>query len=111
MKKAAGKELGTIDKLDKKITITVAIPENLKAANRAYHVLRNHDGVVEVLDTKTNADGTISFTTDQFSTYALAYTEKAPNTGDNSAVMTYAVLAVAAMAVVVVLNKRNSFSK
>lgn len=36
---------------------------------------------------------------------------KAPNTGDNSAVMTYAVMAVAALAVVVVLKKRNAFVK
>lgn len=113
--KAAGKTLGTIDKLEEPITITVAIPEELKVENAKYYVLRNHDGEVTLLPTTLNADGTISFTTDQFSTYALAYTKEAvkgsPATGDNSAVMAYTMMAVAAVAVVVVLKKRESFER
>ena len=38
-------------------------------------VLRLHDGSVTVLPTTLNADGTLSFETDKFSTYALAYTD------------------------------------
>ena len=73
---AGNEELGTLNELQEEITITVAIPEELKADGRTYKVIRNHDGVVEVLDTVVNADGTISFKTDRFSTYAIAYADK-----------------------------------
>ena len=73
---AGNEELGTLNELQEEITITVAIPEELKADGRTYKVIRNHDGVVEVLDTVVNEDGTISFKTDRFSTYAIAYADK-----------------------------------
>lgn len=80
--KADDKELGTLNKLEGKITITVAIPEELKAEGRTYKVIRNHNGDVKVLDTVLNEDGTISFETDRFSTYALAYAD-AEGSGTN----------------------------
>ncbi len=76
MLKADDEELGTLNKLEEEITITVAIPEELKADGRTYKVIRNHNGVVELLDTVVNEDGTISFKTDRFSTYAIAYADK-----------------------------------
>lgn len=87
--KADDKELGTLNKLEEEITITVAIPEELKAEGRTYKVIRNHNGEVTVLDTVLNEDGTISFKTDRFSTYALAYadgegTGMNPNPGNTS---------------------------
>ena len=103
--------LGTLNKLSKPIPITLVIPEDLQVAGRTFYVIRVHDGEVDKLPLTKNADGSYTFTTDRFSTYALAYEDGAPNTGDNSAVMTYAVLAVAAMAVVVVLKRRNLFAK
>lgn len=82
--KADDEELGTLNKLEEEITITVAIPEELKAEGRTYKVIRNHNGVVEVLDTIVNDDGTISFKTDRFSTYALAYADnEETNTNPN----------------------------
>lgn len=84
MLKADGENLGTLNKLEEEITITVAIPEELKAEGRIYKVIRNHNGEVTVLDTVVNADGTISFKTDRFSTYALAYAdEEETNTNPN----------------------------
>ena len=80
--KADDNELGTLNKLKEKIRITVAIPEELKAEGRTYKVIRNHNGEVTVLDTVLNEDGTISFETDQFSTYALAYAD-AEGSGTN----------------------------
>lgn len=80
--KADNKELGTLNKLEDEITITVAIPEELKAEGRTYKVIRNHNGEVTVLDTVLNDDGTISFKTDRFSTYALAYADE-EETGTN----------------------------
>lgn len=78
---AGDEELGTLNKIEDEITITVAIPEELKAEGRIYKVIRNHDGEITVLDTVENEDGTISFKTDRFSTYALAYADsETPNT-------------------------------
>ena len=48
----------------------------MKAEGRTYKVIRNHTGEVTVLDTVLNEDGTISFQTDRFSTYALAYADE-----------------------------------
>lgn len=74
--KAGDEELGTLNELQEEITITVAIPDELKAESRVYKVIRNHNGEITVLDTIVNEDGTISFKTDRFSTYAIAYADK-----------------------------------
>lgn len=130
MLKANNKEIGTLNQLSEEITITVAIPEELKAEGRTYKVIRNHNGVLDVLDTVVNADGTISFKTDCFSTYALAYEgkkeattnpvvkpvtpstdTKAPQTGDNNSVMIYAVICLVALATIVASKKRKTFVK
>lgn len=127
---AGDEELGTLNELKEEITITVAIPDELKAEGRIYKVIRNHDGEITVLDTIVNEDGTISFKTDKFSTYALAYADaettntnpvikpttpstdsKAPQTGDNSSVMVYVAICLVALAAIVVTKKRNAFVK
>lgn len=129
---AGDEELGTLNELKEEITITVAIPNELKAEGRTYKVIRNHNGVVEVLDTVVNEDGTISFKTDKFSTYALAYADneetntntntnqsnktpstdtKAPQTGDNSSVMVYVAICLVALAAIVVTKRRKVFAK
>ena len=73
LKTTSGKELGTVNKMSKNITFTIAIPKELEKEGRAFVVLRMHEGETTVLETKMNADGTLSFQTDRFSTYALAY--------------------------------------
>ena len=72
----AGEEAGTINELSKPIKFIVAIPEELQADGREFYVVRVHDGVAEKLETTLNEDGTISFETDKFSTYALVYVDK-----------------------------------
>ncbi len=53
------------------VTISVTIPDELAAADGdTYAVIRIHDGAAEMLDT-TADDGTLTFSTDKFSTYAL----------------------------------------
>lgn len=71
--KADNQVIGEINQLNKKITFTVAIPEDLMKEGRTFYVIRVHDGKVEKLDTVENEDGTLTFKTDKFSTYALAY--------------------------------------
>ena len=59
--------LGNITQLDKPITFTVAIPEDLMKEGRTFYVIRVHDGKAEKLETAENEDGTLTFKTDKFS--------------------------------------------
>jgi len=120
---ADGKEVtkGNVNKLDKAITFTIAIPENLEKVDegitRNYFVIRVHDGEVTKLPTKINSDGTLSFETDCFSTYALVYEDVAktgatntesPKTGDANSMMSWmAAMMVAAIGVTVIRRKEN----
>ncbi len=71
--KADDQVIGEVNELDKEVTFTVAIPEDLMKEGRTFYVIRVHDGKAEKLDTVENEDGTLTFKTDKFSTYALAY--------------------------------------
>ena len=68
-------ELGTLNKLSEEVTLTFEIPDNWKKEGRVFHVIRVHEGKTDVLDVWENGDGTVSFKTDRFSTYALIYTD------------------------------------
>ena len=81
LKTEEGKELGKINKLSKEATFTIAIPEDLVKEGRAFVVLRMHEGETTVLETSMNSDGTLSFKTDRFSTYALAYVDEPAEDG------------------------------
>lgn len=71
--KAEDQVIGEVNELNEEITFTVAIPEDLMKEGRTFYVIRVHDGKAETLDTVENEDGTLTFKTDKFSTYALAY--------------------------------------
>ena len=64
------------------VKVTLAIPTDLPAVQkgytRTYKVIRIHDGKTTVINAVDNGDGTISFTTDAFSPYALTYADQAP---------------------------------
>lgn len=82
-----------------RISVTIEVPDSLKGGSdvtRTFYIIRVHDGATDILATTTET--TITFETDKFSTYALAYSdksngspsvttpaqqEKAPKTGDN----------------------------
>ena len=108
-----------LKELGEEISVTITIPEEL-LGDYYYKVVRSHekaDGTVEtdILDAVKNADGTLTFKTDRFSTYAIAYSTTAPKTssgqptipqtGDNSATFIYLGLAVLGMAALVVSRK------
>ena len=61
--------------LNKPITYTIALPSNLKAEGKTFYVIRLHDGKADKLATTLNSDGTLSFSTDRFST-CLLYTSR-----------------------------------
>ena len=72
--------VNNLTKLTSKIELKLAIPEDLPEVadgyNRTYYVVRDHNGEITILDTVVNDDNTISFETDAFSTYALAYADQ-----------------------------------
>lgn len=78
--KDTGDTVDTLDELNETIKFTVVIPEDLPEVadgfTRKYYMIRNHDGVIEYLDVVLSEDGkSLSFATDKFSAYALAYTD------------------------------------
>lgn len=71
------------------LTISVVVPDALintnSAVNRTYYIVRNHKGTIDVLDAAFDAAGkTLTFKTDRFSIYAIAYKDTAvPSSGSN----------------------------
>ena len=83
IKKTVGGEKPTdVKETAKKISFTVDIPETMKNTDknvsRTYYIIRMHDNKAEVIATASQAEvesGKITFATDKFSTYALAYAD------------------------------------
>ena len=71
------------------LTISVGVPDALintnSAVNRTYCIVRNHEGTIDVLDAAFDAASkTLTFKTDRFSDYAIAYKDTAvPSSGSN----------------------------
>jgi len=62
-----------VTETSKPITITITIPDEYVGSDN-YHILRLHNGVVDVLETTYDSENnTLTFETDRFSTYAVAY--------------------------------------
>ncbi len=71
--KEAGLDDVLIELLLEPLSITITIPEEHRGF-RNYHVIRIHNGVATVLETDYHQDNqTLTFETDRFSTYAIAY--------------------------------------
>ena len=77
--KVENKVVGELTELDSPVEFTIAIPEDVQKVAKSYFIIRNHEtanGVeTSVIVPKINEDGTLTFKTDKFSTYALAYSE------------------------------------
>ncbi len=76
------KQVGSLEKTpvketNSKIKITITLPETLKvneANTRMYQMVRVHNGKATILDADYNAaNGTLTFESDMFSTYAILY--------------------------------------
>ena len=77
-------KLGNLTELTKKIEFSVAVPEGIENVKdgyaRSYYIIKKHGDKVTVIDGVLSKDGkSIIFETDEFSTYALAYEDKAVN--------------------------------
>lgn len=115
-------EIGKLTDLTDKIAITILLPENLRnSANgyaREYYIVREHNGETELIKATLSEDGNyITFETDRFSTYALAYKDvkvenvKNPSTGDY--IVAYVAVLIVSVAGIafVVLNKKKAMNK
>ncbi len=57
------------------IRLTISIPEDLRKNGRTFVIYREHNGVVELLKDLDNDPATITIESDQFSVFALAYSD------------------------------------
>lgn len=124
--KIDGTTAGEITEPTQELTFELTIPENLLKENRNFYILRVHDGKVEKIE-GTLAGNTFTFSTDKFSTYALAYTDaevgeivddtttekdETPKTGAASYIAIIAsVLAIATVGLVVVKTRKDIYKK
>ena len=62
-----------IDKTAAELEVVVPIPEEFRKEGRKFYVIRNHNGVIDVLQDIGSDPTTVTFRTDRFSEYAIAY--------------------------------------
>lgn len=70
-----GQKTPIADTGTRQITLQLAVPEALQAAERTFRIIRVHDGAADVLDDLDSDPATITFRTNLFSTYAIVYTD------------------------------------
>lgn len=106
-----------LSELQNEIEITIAVPDELKGKN-VYYILRNHDGVCDMLMDLDDDPDTITFRTDRFSTYAIVYEEEpqvqeSVETGDKGMVnaLEYMLMACLALASMGIILKKKSYAK
>lgn len=110
--KKNGESYTNIEKLNNEIEITIDVPKEIRG-KAIYYIMRNHDGVCDILEDLDDNPDTITFRTDRFSTYAIAYEEDVVNgsvdTGDNAAsiVWVYIMMIILSAGTVVLLNRKN----
>lgn len=83
-KKVGSKSASKVSNINSPITVTVTIPEELRNRSREFVIMRVHEGVVSVLEDQDSATNTVTFMTDRFSTYALAYKTVSSSSGAGS---------------------------
>lgn len=81
-----GEALGNLTELNNKIKFNMALPENLtkveEGYTRKYYIVRYHDGKSEMIP--ATVDGNVlTFESDKFSTYALAYEDTKDSSIEN----------------------------
>ena len=107
-----GEALGTLTELNNKIQFNMALPENLtkveEGYTRKYYIVRYHDGKSEMIPATVDGN-VITFESDKFSTYALAYEDtknsniENPPTSDT--IMTSVVLGTISIAGIVLVTR------
>ena len=103
-----------VEETTEPVEITIDLPTSLPAIKdgyvRKYYIVRVHNGETTIIDdVKDNGDGTLSFNSDKFSTYALAYndvvkTTSSPNTFDGIGI--YMISFIVSIALIIIGGKR-----
>ena len=62
-----------IDNTSKALEVVVPIPSEFRKKGRKFVVIRNHNGVVDILENLSDSAEQVTFRTDRFSQYAIAY--------------------------------------
>lgn len=120
--KADDEVIGTLTQLSKPVTYTILLPEELaNQENLEFYVIRVHDGKTDKLPLTKVSGNQYSFTTDRYSTYALAYSKVAaptipekPATGDSANLLVPVaclVLAAAGIAVLLTISKKREAAR
>ncbi|MDO5415522.1 MAG: hypothetical protein Q4F78_08680 [Bacillota bacterium] len=73
------KAKGEVSELSNPITFTIDIPEYLLDIAKSFYIIRVHNGKSDIIAPDSVKDSKLSFKTDKFSTYALAYEPKPIN--------------------------------
>ena len=71
--KTSGGTTSVINNTSAELEVVVPIPEEFRKEGRKFYVIRNHNGVVDILEDIGNDPNTVTFKTDRFSEYAIAY--------------------------------------
>ena len=103
-----GQRVGKITEINSPIRVTIEIPEELRSANRAFAIVRVHDGAAEILEDVDSDPDTITIVTDKFSTYSIAYqdTDANPNTGTTTPIAITGLACAVIVAAVAVKRKK-----
>ncbi len=99
-----------VTELDNDMSVNLALADSLKGHSN-YSILRDHDGTVTKLDTTYNAAaGTLSFSTDAYSSYAITYSDTPSNPNTNDGIVSYLViglLSFAGLLISIIYLKKN----
>jgi hypothetical protein len=71
--KTSGGTSSVINSTDAELEVVIPIPEQYRKEGRKFYIIRNHNGVVDILQDIGDDPATIRFRTDRFSEYAIAY--------------------------------------
>ncbi len=79
-----GEHKGKVGKLRKKIKITIDVPEEFRNDKHKFVIIRMHDGVATELADLDDNPNTVTFMTDEFSLYTMAYSEVTEDVEDTT---------------------------
>ena len=71
--KSSGGNTQILDRTGSELLVCLPIPNEYKKSKREYCILRNHNGTVDILTDLDDNPDTITFKTDKFSEYSIAY--------------------------------------
>lgn len=102
-----------LTELDKPVTVTMEVSDELKNSDGIPTVIREHDGEYSKVASEYDADaGEIEFKADKFSEYAIAYTAAAentvatPKTGDENGIGGWMAMLLISMGALLMVMKR-----